>query len=130
MKQINAVQDESAKKLPPHHSLGMGLRKSPPELNAAEQRLSHVKAVESVSHTSEYSGHNSTQLRTMNDVESNCLEEDHTFVTKDILNLHIAEAEEANLRCIKMKVERTDNTNFIIVGINFYVSGTFSENSG
>jgi hypothetical protein len=97
VKQINAVQDESAKKLPPHHSLGMGLRKSPPELNAAEQRLSHVKAVESVSHTSEYSGHNSTQLRTMNDVESNRLEEDHTFVTKDILNLCIAE--EANLRC-------------------------------
>jgi hypothetical protein len=27
-----------------------------------KQCLSHVKAVESVSHTSEYSGHNSTQL--------------------------------------------------------------------
>ena len=64
----------------------------------------------------------------MNDVESNCLEEDHIFVTKDILNLHIAE--EANLRCIKMKVERSDDTNFIVVGINFYVSGTFSENAG
>jgi hypothetical protein len=34
VKQINAVQDESTKKLPPHHSVGMGLRKSPPELNA------------------------------------------------------------------------------------------------
>ncbi len=93
-----------------------------------KQRFSRVKAVQSVSHSSEYSGHNRTQLRTMNDVESNPLEEDHTFVTKDILNLCIAE--EANHRCIKMKVERSDDTNFIIVGINFYVSGTFSENSG
>jgi hypothetical protein len=41
-----------------------------------KQRLSRVKAVESVSHTSEYSGHNSTQLRTMNVVESNRLEEE------------------------------------------------------
>jgi hypothetical protein len=66
----------------------------------------------------------------MTDVESNRLEEDHTFVTKDILNLRIAE--EANLRCIKMKVERSDGTNFIVVGINFYayVSGSFSENAG
>jgi hypothetical protein len=35
VKQINAVQDESAKKLPPQHIMGLGLRKSPPELNAA-----------------------------------------------------------------------------------------------
>ena len=35
MKQINAVQDESAKKLPPKHIMGSGLRKSPPKLNAA-----------------------------------------------------------------------------------------------
>ena len=64
----------------------------------------------------------------MKDVESNCLEEDHTFASKDILILRIAE--EANLRCIKMKVERSDCTNFIVVGIKFYVSGTFSENGG
>ena len=83
-----------------------------------------VKAVQSVSHLSGYSGHNSTQLRTMKDVESNCLEEDHTFATKDILNLCLAE--EANLRCIKM----SNSTNFIVVGINFYVSGSFSENGG
>jgi hypothetical protein len=62
----------------------------------------------------------------MKDVESNCLEEDHTVATKDILNLRIAE--EANLRCIKIKVERSDGRNFIVVGINFYVSGSFSEN--
>ena len=35
VKQISSVQDESIKKLPPHHSMGMGLHKSPPELNAA-----------------------------------------------------------------------------------------------
>jgi len=35
VKEINAVQDESAKKLPPQHIMGSGLRKSPPELNAA-----------------------------------------------------------------------------------------------
>ena len=34
VKKINAVQDESAKKLPPQHIMGSGLRKSPPELNA------------------------------------------------------------------------------------------------
>ena len=59
----------------------------------------------------------------MTDVESNHLEEDHTFVNKEILNLCIAE--EANLRCIKMKVERSDDINLIVVGINFYVRGTF-----
>jgi hypothetical protein len=35
VKQINAVQDESAKKLPPQHIMGLCLRKSPHELNAA-----------------------------------------------------------------------------------------------
>jgi len=64
----------------------------------------------------------------MTDVESNQLEEDHKFVTQDILNLCIAE--EANLRCIKIKVERSDPTNLIIVGFKFYVSGAFSENAG
>ena len=64
----------------------------------------------------------------MTDVESNWLEEDHKFVTKEILNLLIAE--EANLRCIKVKVERSDSTNLIIVGFKFYVSGSFSENAG
>ncbi len=93
-----------------------------------KQRCARVKAVQSVSHLSGYSGHNSTQLRTMKDVESNRLEEDHTFASKNILNLRIAE--EANLRCIKMKVERSDSSNFILVGIQFYVSGSFSESGG
>ena len=35
MREINAVQDESAKKRPPQHIMGLGLRKSPPKLNAA-----------------------------------------------------------------------------------------------
>ncbi len=35
MRQINAVQDESAKKRQPQHIMGLGLRKSPPELNVA-----------------------------------------------------------------------------------------------
>ena len=35
VKQINAVQDESVKKHPPQHIMGLGLRKSPLELNAA-----------------------------------------------------------------------------------------------
>jgi hypothetical protein len=76
-----------------------------------KQRFARVKAVQSVSHLSGYSGPNMEQLRTMTDVESNRLEEDHIFVTKEILNLRIAE--EANLRCIK-----------------FYVSGSYSENAG
>ena len=64
----------------------------------------------------------------MTDVELNRLEEGHMFATKDILNLRIAE--EANLRCIKIKVERSDPTNLIIVGYDFYVSGSFSESAG
>jgi len=93
-----------------------------------EQHFACVKAVKFVSHLSGYSGHNIKQLRTMTDVESNRLEEDHIFATKEILNLCIAE--EANLRCIKVKVERSDPTNLIIVGFNFYVSGPFSEHDG
>jgi len=34
VKEINAVQDESTKKHPPQHIMGLGLHKSPPELNA------------------------------------------------------------------------------------------------
>ena len=64
----------------------------------------------------------------MTDVESYCLKEDHNFATKEMLNLRIAE--EANLRCIKVKVERSDPTNLIVVGYNFYVSGSYSENAG
>ena len=93
-----------------------------------KQHFSCVKAVQSVSLLPGFSGHNNEQLRTMTDVESNWLEEDHMFATKGILNLHIAE--EANLRCIKVKVERSDSTNLIIVGFKFYVSGSFSENAG
>jgi hypothetical protein len=46
------------------------------------------------------------------------------YATEEILNLCIAE--EANLRCMKMKVEHSDDTNLIVVGINFYVRGAFS----
>ncbi len=76
-----------------------------------KQRLARVKAVESVSLLSGFSGHNNKQLRTMTDVDSNQLEEDHIFATKEILNLHIAD--EANLRCIKVKVEGSDPTNLM-----------------
>ena len=93
-----------------------------------KQHCACIKAVQSVSHLSGYSGHNSTPLRTIKDVESNHLEEDHTIATKDIPNLCIAE--EVNLRSIKIKVEHSDGRNFIVVGINFYVSGSFSENGG
>jgi hypothetical protein len=93
-----------------------------------KQRFARVKAVQSVSLSSGFSGHNNKQIRTMTDVESNRLVEDHIFATKEILNLCIAE--EANLRCIKVKVERSDPTNLIVVGFKFYVSGSFSENAG
>ena len=93
-----------------------------------KQRFARAKAVKSDSNLSGYSGHNIKQLRTMRDVESYCLEEDHNFATKEMFNLCIAE--EANLRCIKVKVERSDPTNLTIVGYNFYVSGSYSESSG
>ena len=64
----------------------------------------------------------------MADVESYCLEENHNFATKEMFNLRIAE--EANLWCIKVKVERSDPTNLIVVGYNFYVSGSYSESAG
>ena len=89
----------------------------------------HAKAVNNVSNLlSGYSGHNIEQLRTMTDVESYRLEEGHHFATKEIFYLRIAE--EANLRCIKVKVERSDMTNLILVGYNFYVSGSYSESAG
>jgi len=93
-----------------------------------KQRFERAKSVKSDSNLSGYSGHNIEQLRTMRDVESYRLEEDHSFATKDMFNLRIAE--EANLRCIKIKVERSDPTNLTIVGYNFYVSGSYSESSG
>ncbi len=70
-----------------------------------------------------YSGCNNNQLRTMNDVESGPLLVGHSFSTKDILHLHVAE--EANLQGIVMKVCHSDDQNFTASGVNFYVRASF-----
>ncbi len=61
-------------------------------------------------------------------VESHHLEKGHTFQLKDTLQICIAE--EANLRLIKVKTIRSDSTNLIVAGRNFYMSSTYSVQYG
>jgi hypothetical protein len=61
-------------------------------------------------------------------VESHCLEKSHTFQLKDMLQIRIAE--EANLHLIKVKTIRSNSTNLIVAGRNFYVSATYSVQYG
>ncbi len=75
-----------------------------------------------------YSGCNNDQLRMMNNVKSGLLLVGHSFSTKDILHLRVAE--EANLQGIVMKVCRSNDQNFTASGVNFYVRATFTKMVG
>jgi hypothetical protein len=61
-------------------------------------------------------------------MESHCLEKGHTFQLKDMLQICIAE--EANLCFIKVKTIRSDSTNLIVAGRNFYMLATYSVQYG
>jgi hypothetical protein len=75
-----------------------------------------------------YKGCNVEFLRTMDEVESNRLMVNHTFSSRDIVYLRVAE--EANLRSIVIKVNRSDNQQFVATGIDFYVRAFFTERDG
>jgi hypothetical protein len=64
----------------------------------------------------------------MQEVDSHPLLAEHTFPGKDILHLRIAE--EAMYCGIATRINRSDDTNFTVVGVNFYVRALFTTVSG
>jgi hypothetical protein len=74
------------------------------------------------------SGDQTEQLRPMSEVEKARLSVGDIFRSKDVVVLRIAE--EANLRGISTRVQRSDVMNLTVVGINFYVHATVYENVG
>ena len=81
-----------------------------------------------LAHNIEYSGDNTSTLRPMRTVLSSRLENGDTFVDKDILKLRIAE--EANLRRIQIRWKRSDLTQVIAVGEDFFVSASLNQKKG
>ena len=80
---------------------------------------------DSVSH---FTGDCSSQLRPSSTVMQRRLKEQHTFPTKEILWLRIAE--EANLRCIYITTYRSDDCNLVVFADNFFVGATFIRTRG
>ena len=74
------------------------------------------------------SGDQTEQLRPMAEVEKSRLIVGNVFRSKDVVKLRIAE--EANLRGISTRAQRSDVMNLTVVGINFYVHATVYENVG
>jgi hypothetical protein len=68
------------------------------------------------------------QLRPMSVVENHCLVKGDTFKKKNVLQLCISE--EANLRGITTRANRSNVMNLTVAGINFNVNATFHEHSG
>ena len=52
----------------------------------------------------------------------------HSFASRDIMYLCVAE--EANIRAIVIKINRSDNQQFVATGIGFYVRATFTDGLG
>ena len=76
----------------------------------------------------QYTGCCSEQLRPLQEVDCHPLQPGLTFPGKDILHLRIAE--EAMHRGIATKINRSDDTNLTIVGVDFYVRASFTTASG
>ncbi len=64
----------------------------------------------------------------MQEVDSHPLLEGHPFSGKDILHLRIAE--EAIYCGIATRINRSDDTNLTVVGVDFYVRASFTTMSG
>ena len=77
---------------------------------------------------SEYKGCNLDRIRVIEEVEANRLMVNHTFSSRDIMYLRVAE--EANLRSIVIRVNRSDNQQFVATGIDFYVRAIFTDSVG
>ena len=73
-------------------------------------------------------GDQNEQLRPMSVVEGNRLVDGDTFKNKNVLQLRISE--EANLRGITTRANRSDLMNLTVVGVKFYVNATFHEHTG
>ena len=64
----------------------------------------------------------------MEEVEAHPLKAGHSFSSQDIVYLRVAE--EANHRGIVIKINRSDDQQFVASGIDFYVRATFMDKSG
>ena len=96
---------------------------------ARKTRMKNTKSISlSSSSSTSFCGWQNEQLRPMSEVETNRLEMGHTLNSKDVLQLRIAE--EANLRGICTRTQRSDFSNLVIVGIDFYVKASLYENDG
>ena len=93
-----------------------------------KQRTLRCKVSKSVKISSTFSGIRTERLRPMTEVDKGRLLDNHSFMSKEVVQLRIAE--EANLRCISIYVKRSDFTNYTVSGFNFYVNATFSEKHG
>ena len=76
----------------------------------------------------DYDGCNLDRLRTMVEVEAHPLMAGHSFSSRDIMYLRVAE--EANLRAIVIKINRSNDQHFVATGIDFYVRATFTDRLG
>ncbi len=85
----------------------------------------HMKLARSISGTERCFFCNNDQLCPMNKVGSNPLLEGHTFLSKYILPLWVAE--EANLQGIVTQIDPSDDQHFTVVGHDFYVRARFTE---
>ncbi len=76
----------------------------------------------------DYNGCNLDRLQTMAEVEAHPLMAGHSFSSRDIMYLRVAE--EANLQAIVIKINRNDDQQFVATGIDFYVRATFTDRLG
>jgi hypothetical protein len=95
--------------------------------NRANLACEGLKVSEDVN-PSDYKGCNLDRIRTMDKVEAHPLMANHTFSSRDIVYLRVAE--EANLRSIVIKINRSDNQQFVASGIDFYVRALFTDGVG
>ena len=86
------------------------------------------EGIEGVANPFDFKGWNVERLRTMEKVETHPLKAGHTFSSRDILYLRVAEKE--NHRGIIIKVNRSDDQQFVASRIDFYVRATFADKSG
>ena len=94
-----------------------------------DERHKRLKAKKTTTKgASDLIGDQTEQLRPMSEVENKRLSVGHTFRSKEVLALRIAE--EANLRGISTRVQRSDLMNLTVVGIDFYVHATMHEHVG
>jgi len=96
--------------------------------NSDKKRLQSIKSAAASNHSSlpqklqNYTGDQTPSIRQMVVVETKPLLVGHSFQCKE--PLQIRAAEEANLRMIKVTVDKSDSMNYILIGQDFCVSAT------